>query len=549
MSTSSRVEDMEQESQGTKRTYAQAIRRKTKPSQETRPQETTEPAQPQETRRATPLEPAPNEDNEPYLIRTRDALWTTTEDLHQTRLLKSSSAVLHFPRYSNIDAVDLINALDEIGLCSRYVKAVQRCPQPDVFNVTFHSPRIREYFLSIGRFTVNGIPALLNDSESPISFIVVKSAPAELPDAAIIARLKCFGDVLSFRRCKHYGTGIENGTRTARMRLRTPIPSYVRIASETLYVYYTGQARTCRRCNRTGHEARNCNNFACFNCDELGHVASACSDSLRCSICKSTGHKANHCPFAVIDALNEKQSITTSLVHALESVPPSIASSSDDETSHHNDKQEGDGDTENILEDADALQQYLTSSEQPLEEPTEETTQPPSPESTASTVISSVAQSTPVNTPFLFSTPTSPDTQFASGSKDVTVPPPEQPAIPTAKPPPVTKKPTTKPGTHKLPPTITAPTRRNTVRTTQRSTQQTSSPTVIPDTFTPSNKSAAKNIPGPSQSWGTLMDDDQISNYSSKRGHDDQDNQDNEGFILVRKKKKAVKPHGGKHKT
>ena len=246
MSSSSDVEEMEQEAQqGTKRTYAQAIRKKPKQPQETRPQETSEPDHPQETRRAAPPEPAPHEDNEPYLIRTRDALWTTTEDLHQTRLLESSSAVLHFPRYSNIDAVDLINALEEIGLCSRYVKAVQRCPQPDVFNVTFHSPRIREYFLSIGRFTVNGIPALLNDSESPISFIVVKSAPAELPDAAIIARLKCFGDVLSFRRCKHYGTGIENGTRTARMRLRTPIPSYVRLASETLYVYYTGQIRTC----------------------------------------------------------------------------------------------------------------------------------------------------------------------------------------------------------------------------------------------------------------------------------------------------------------
>ena len=169
--------------------------------------------------------------------------------------------------------------------------------------------------------------------------------------------------------------------------------------------------------------------------------------TLRCSICKSTGHKANHCPFAVIDALNEKESITTSLVRALESVPPSIASSSDDETSHHNDEQEDDGDTESILEDADALQQYLTSSEQPIEESTEETTtQSPSPESTASTV----AQSTPVNTPFLFSAPTSPETQFAS----VTLPQPEQPAIPTAKPPPVTKKSTTKPGTHKMPPTI-----------------------------------------------------------------------------------------------
>ena len=85
---------MDQENQqGTKRTYAQAIRKKTKPPQETRPQETTEPTQ--ETRHATPPEQSPNDD-EPFLIRTRDALWTTTEDLHQSRLLKSSSAVLHF---------------------------------------------------------------------------------------------------------------------------------------------------------------------------------------------------------------------------------------------------------------------------------------------------------------------------------------------------------------------------------------------------------------------------------------------------------------------
>ena len=49
----------------------------------------------------------------------------------------------------------------------------------------------------------------------------------------------------------------------------------------------------------------NCNNYACFNCDQLGHYATACTDALRCSICKSTGHKAHHCPFALIDALDE----------------------------------------------------------------------------------------------------------------------------------------------------------------------------------------------------------------------------------------------------
>ena len=195
---------------------------------------------------------------------------------------------------------------------------------------------------------------------------------------------------------------------------------------------------------------------------------------------------------------------------------------------------------QSILEDADTLQQYLTASEQP-------TYLPPSPESTASTVKSSVAQSMLVNTPFLFSAPATPETQFASGSQAITLPPPEvpKPATPTAKPPPATKPTkaaTTKPGTHKLPRTIAPPTCRNTVCTTQRSTQP--SPTIIPDTFTPSNRSTAMNIPGPSQTWDTLMDDDQISNFSSKCGHDD-----NDGFILVRKTTKPVKPHSGKCRT
>ena len=50
-------------------------------------------------------------------------------------------------------------------------------------------------------------------------------------------------------------------------------------------------------------------------------------------------------PFALIDALNEKHSITTSLVRALESVPPSIASSSSDEqNAEHDDDEQDDGD-------------------------------------------------------------------------------------------------------------------------------------------------------------------------------------------------------------
>ena len=81
-------------------------------------------------------------------------------------------------------------------------------------------------------------------------------------------------------------------------------------------------------------------------------------------IVPSAGHKANHCPFAIIDALNEKHSITTSLVHALEFVPPSIASSSSykQDDKHDDNEQDDKGNTESILEDAKTLQRYLTAS-------------------------------------------------------------------------------------------------------------------------------------------------------------------------------------------
>ena len=150
-------------------------------------------------------------------------------DLPSTSLLTSKPSEQNCEKLRNIDAVDLINALKEIWLCSRFVKAVQRCPQPNVFNVTFHTPRIREYFLSIGRFTVKDIPALLNDSESPISFIVVKSAPAELPDTAIIAHLKCFGCTVlsSLQALWHWHREWHTHC--------TSIPSYVSIASETYH--------------------------------------------------------------------------------------------------------------------------------------------------------------------------------------------------------------------------------------------------------------------------------------------------------------------------
>ena len=43
------------------------------------------------------------------------------------------------------------------------------------------------------------------------------------------------------------------------------------------------------------HVARACPNVVCFNCDQLGHTFSDCTEDIKCSICKEDGHYAIDC--------------------------------------------------------------------------------------------------------------------------------------------------------------------------------------------------------------------------------------------------------------
>lgn len=138
------------------------------------------------------------------------------------------------------------------------------------------------------------------------------------------------------------------------MRLRCSIPSYLRIASESLLILYENQSCTCRCCNRFGPIACECNSYACYNCDQLGHVASACTDYVRCSIWKSIAHRASSCPFAVIDNLNTNLPINAVLADAVATIlvaspaPSANASAAVDE--------------EDYLIDAESLQHQHSSS-------------------------------------------------------------------------------------------------------------------------------------------------------------------------------------------
>ena len=199
-----------------------------------------------------------------------------------------------------LPACDVFEALSNAELQSTDVSCIQRLSSGAIV-LTFRQPASKEAFLRRNFITVHEQPVVLQDVDRPLTFLQVFDAPHELPDTALISRLSRFCDVISNRRGYFREPGWENvqdGVRHFRVRLRSPVPSFLRFGKFLVHVRYNGQTRTCRHCHLTGHLANSCSNVCCYNCDETGHLSSACPHPVMCNICKSTEHKANACSFS-----------------------------------------------------------------------------------------------------------------------------------------------------------------------------------------------------------------------------------------------------------
>ena len=76
------------------------------------------------------------------------------------------------------------------------------------------------------------------------------------------------------------------------------IPNFIRFGKILIHFRYDGQPRTCRHCNQSSHYVNACHSLICYNCEELGHVASDCPTNILCNICKQPDHRASTCPFS-----------------------------------------------------------------------------------------------------------------------------------------------------------------------------------------------------------------------------------------------------------
>ena len=219
------------------------------------------------------------------------------EHFHQYNVTPDRPCSAFFKTDAFMPAADIFAALKEEGFLPEHIRCLQRKPSGEVF-ITFRTNVLRDAFLSRSSFVCRQQSFAVNDDERPLTFLTIYDSPDELPDTAIIHRLRPYCEVIWYRRGSFRNQSVHNGLRHYRVRLHHALPSYLRFGRFLIRLYHDGQSPTCRRCNRQGHKAASCQNTVCFNCDGLGHVARDCVRPMFCCICKSGQHLARICPFS-----------------------------------------------------------------------------------------------------------------------------------------------------------------------------------------------------------------------------------------------------------
>ena len=246
---------------------------------------------------ATPNETTPgSQTDENYLGHGRRV--TDFECVHfsEETITPGRPCTAYFSAEYFLDSQAVFDKLAELEIPRESVVCLARRPSRDMI-ITFKDQATKNPFVSYVAIRFQNSTSVINDEDMPSTFLNDYDASHELSDEALTLRLEKYCEVVSSRRCKLSRSHVYNGIRHYRVRIKEPLPSYLRFGKFLVRLSHDGQQHTCRRCNRAGHFANECQNIVCFNCDELGHQSRECGEAVRCCICKSTEHLARRCPY------------------------------------------------------------------------------------------------------------------------------------------------------------------------------------------------------------------------------------------------------------
>lgn len=230
--------------------------------------------------------PVPQNVPQPAMLNHDDDVRTTT--FADNNLPKRPCSIFFKLAFQALNMRSLFQDLSRIGILPSSVRCLQQVSK-GAYVITFSNSDDRQKFSNESSF--------ISRPHRAITTVHVYDAPFELPDSALKLRLQPYGEVLKITRgrfpeCTH----VETGVRYVRMHVDFPIPSFIRFGRRLVRTFHVGQQRTCRRCNQSGHQAKECRLKFCFNCEEVGHEAPDCTKNILCSICKEPSHLAKNCP-------------------------------------------------------------------------------------------------------------------------------------------------------------------------------------------------------------------------------------------------------------
>lgn len=209
---------------------------------------------------------------------------------------------------SSVLPSDVLKWLEEMEeICTSSIECIQRGMDRSVL-VTFRDEETANFVADLDTVQINGINVLVTMVDQTRTWVKVYYLPFEVTNNELADALREFGHVHSVRQDKmSLHEDVYNGIRTVSMTIRKSIPSYIAIDGFDVYVFYRGQAKTCRICQRTGHLQKNCPEIRCFNCRKYGHTANECGEFISCEYCHEIGHRVDRCP----ERIEEEQTQTT----------------------------------------------------------------------------------------------------------------------------------------------------------------------------------------------------------------------------------------------